>query len=54
MFVKHYSHNHMLVPNENIIYHLNLNGKSKKRNRTQPIMYGIYSKYIQVIYTLDT
>ena len=51
VFVKHYAPNYMLAPKENI-YHLSLwslIGKSQKRDITQSIMWGIYSKFIQVI-----
>ena len=56
VFMKHYAPNHMLAPKENI-YHLSilsLTGKSQKRDISQSIVYGIYSKFIQVIYTLNT
>ena len=55
-FIKHYDPNHMFAPKENT-YHLSLLAlieKRQKRNIAQSIMYGIYSNFIQIIYSLNT
>ena len=55
VFVKHYAPNHMLAPKENLLMIIGLSDIiSQKKDITQSIMYGIYSKFVQFIYTLDT
>ena len=50
--MKHYVPNHMLAPKDNL-YHLSLLSPNRKKSEKghNSIMYGIYSKFIQVIYT---